>query len=451
MRPTTWGSVALSALLLAGSGAAALAAGTTTRASLSPAGNQGNGNSSEPAIALDGNQIAFSSTATNFATGDGNSRSDIFLRNLSARTTTLVSANRIGRSGNGGSFDPAVSETGRFVVFWSDASDLVTGDTNGRSDVFLRDIGTKTTYRVSVNSNSQQGNGDSRFESISRDGSFVAFASAASNLVPGDTNQAYDLFVRDRRADRTLRVSVDSRGQQANGASLDAILSGDGRYIAYSSEASNLVSGDTNGVQDVFVHSISQGRTLRASVSTSGTQGNRLSYPLAVSSTGRYVVFTSASSNLVAGDTNGVSDIFVRDITTNRTERVSLGSNGQQGNRGSDVAGISPGGRWVAFRSMATNLVTGDTNFSTDIFLRDRANGTTQRVSLSNSGGQGNAACFDVAVADDAKRIAMACDASNLVSGDTNGRSDIFVRTGTPGTTGTARNSAADVVSQVTP
>ena len=246
------------------------------------------------------------------------------------------------------------------------------------------------TTRVSVSTADAQGNQVSGPNAISADGRYVAFYSWADNLVVGDTNGMSDAFVRDRVTGKTTRVSVGSVGTQGNDMSFTSAISADGRYVAFMSHASNLVAWDTNGRGDAFVRDLVTGKTTRISVSSAGAQGNNTSYPNAVSADGRYVAFSSSADNLVAGDTNGTKDAFVRDRVTGKTTRVSVDSAGVQGNYGGSPSAISADGRYVAFTSNADNLVAGDTNGWGDAFVRDRVIGKTTRVSVSSAGTQGN-------------------------------------------------------------
>ena len=227
-------------------------------------------------------------------------------------STKRVSVDSLGAQGIGDSEGPSISAHGRFVAFYSSAANLVGSDTNGARDVFVRDRKTGKTTRVSVNSHGAQANGESFAAPISADGRFVAFLSSASNLVGGDTNGARDVFVRDRKAGKTRRVSVDSHGAQGNGDSFIPSISADGRFVAFYSDAANLVAGDGNAAGDGFVRDRKAGRTKRVSVASHGTQGNDTSFPPSISADGRFVAFTSLANNLVAGDTNGASDIFAR-------------------------------------------------------------------------------------------------------------------------------------------
>jgi len=275
-----------------------------------------------------------------------------------------------GAEGNHDSFIPSISAIGRFVAFQSDASDLVPGDRNGSRDVFVRDRETGKTKRVSMASGGAEANSDSYLPAISADGRFVAFESFARNLVGGDANRLEDIFVRDRRTGETELVSVGSHGVQGSGDSYDASISADGRFVAFESLAGNLVGGDANRAFDVFVRDRSTGKTRRISVSSRGAQANAGSHLPVISPGGRFVAFESDASNLVGGDHNGASDIFVRDRKTGATKRISVSSAGAEGNAGSYRPSISAAGRFVAFESDASNLVGDDQNGSRDVFVR---------------------------------------------------------------------------------
>ncbi|HUH08154.1 MAG TPA: hypothetical protein VML96_10150, partial [Egibacteraceae bacterium] len=297
--------------------------------------------------------------------------------------TERVSVHTDGTQGNLDSFDAAVSADGRYVAFDSESMNLVAGDTNAKFDVFVHDRDTGATERISVHSDGTQGNSESFSRAISADGRYVVFDSAATNLVPGDTNAEHDVFVHDRDTGTTERISVRSNGAQGNGHSSAGAVSADGRFVAFHSLATNLIDGDTNAERDVFVHDRATGATQRVSIASDGAQSDANSGEPAMSADGRLVAFQSEASNLVAGDTNGVFDIFVHDRATGATERVSVGSDGAQGDGLSLNAATSADGRFVAFDSAATNLVTGDTNALFDVFLHDRWTGATERVSIA--------------------------------------------------------------------
>jgi len=328
----------------------------------------------------------------------------------------------------------------------------------------------QTTERVSIDSNGVQGNEPSDLlpPAISADGQYVAFGSAATNLVPDDTNGSTDIFVRARVAGSTERVSVDSAGIEGDSGSDSAAISADGRYVAFRSSATNLVPNDTNicGVcsdppgtcstdndcpgsvcdhtserpgscSDVFVHDRVTGITERVSVDSNGGQGNRDSSLPAISADGRYVAFESNATNLVPGDTNGARDVFVHDRVTGTTERVSVDSNGGQGNDSSGAglpdlrtlvaSSLSADGRFVVFASDASNLVPGDTNKTKDAFVHDRLTGVTERVSIDSTGNQGDSFSIPCAISADGRHVVLLSSATNLVPGDTNGFMDVFV------------------------
>ena len=415
--------------------AASAWAATTERVSVSSSGGEGDGDVMvwrDPSVSVDGRYVVFPSLAANLVPGDTNSATDIFVHDRWTGTTERVSVTSIGEQVYGGSgIGARISADGRFVAFSSGASDLVPGDTNGAFDVFVRDRQTGVTERVSVGSAGEEGNNSSSSWncSVSADGRFVAFESHASNFVPGDTNNALDVFVRDRLAGVTERVSVSSAGLQGDAVSNHPILSADGRFTAFFT-VSNLVPEDANGMGDVFVRDRQTGTTERVSVSSTGEEANGDSAPGAISSDGRFVAFWSYATNLVSGDTNGADDIFVHDRQTGATERVSVNSSGEQGNVGSanPWCAISADGRFVAFGSDATNLVPGDTNARQDVYIHDRQTGITERMSVSTTGEQANALSIYPDISADGRVVAFNSAATNLVPDDTNNVWDVFVR-----------------------
>jgi Tol biopolymer transport system component len=342
-------------------------------------------------------------------------------------STTRVSIAFDSGQGNGASFVPAISGDGRFVAFYSDATNLVANDTNGARDVFVRDLGTGGTIRASVSSSGAEANGDSFAPALSADGRYVAFSSAATNLVDGDTNDANDIFIRDLQTSTTTRVSVGFDGSQANGGSDQPSLSGDGRLVAFTSVASNIVNGDLNNLRDAFVYDRRTGTAQDVSVATDGTQGDLESATPVLSADGKFVAYSSFADNLIADDENEGNDIFVRDLTANTTERVSEYTGHYEGEGDSQRPSISADGRYVAFDSDDWDLVWGDTNDSFDVFVNDRATTVTTRVSVDDQGTQSNADSFRPSISADGRYVAFYSEASNLVSGDANGSTDVFV------------------------
>jgi Tol biopolymer transport system component len=405
---------------------------TITRVSVDSAGNLGNSGSYNPSISADGRFVAFSSGASNIVPGDTNNTYDIFVRDRLTNTTTRLSVDSAGNQADRNSDGASISADGRFVAFNSDASNIVPGDTNNSFDIFLRDRLTNTTTLVSVDSAGNQGNRFSYNPSISADGRFVAFSSFASNIVPGDTNGDSDIFVRDTLTNTTTLVSVDSAGNQGNSQSFITSISADGRFVAFTSNASNIVPGDTNDDPDIFVRDTLTNTTTRVSVDSAGNQANYNSYNPSISADGRFVAFNSVASNIVPGDANNSFDIFVRDTLTNTTTGVSVDSAGNPGNIMSGSPSISADGRFVAFTSNASNLVPGDTNRERDlvgrhIFVRDTLTNTTTLVSVDSAGNQANSDSSSPSISADGQFVAFNSNASNLVPGDTNNSNDIFV------------------------
>jgi hypothetical protein len=400
---------------------------TTERVSVDSSGAEGNDESERASISADGRYVSFSSGADNLVPGDTNRYPDVFVHDRQTGVTERVSVDSSGVEGNYVSNRASISADGRYVAFGSGADNLVPGDTNGYWDVFVHDRQTGVTERMSVDSSGVEGNNWSLCASISADGLYVAFDSEADNLVPGDTNWRWDVFVHDRQTGLTERVSVDSSGAQGSNTSKRPSISADARYVAFESSADNLVTGDTNGTKDIFVHDRQTGVTERVSVDSSGAQGNHSSsYPF-ISADARYVAFDSYAKNLVLGDFNNYGDVFVHDRQTGVTERVSVDSSGVEGIDDSFYSPISADGRYVAFTSKADNLVPSDTGRAGDVFVRDRQTGVTERVSVNSLGAEGNNWSAAAAISADGRFVAFQSEASNFVAGDTNGEWDVFV------------------------
>ena len=409
---------------------ASASAQDTLRVSVDSNGGQGISESDLPCVSADGRVAAFTSYASNLVAGDTNWTWDVFVKDRNTGMTERVSVDSSGAEANFASDGPSISADGRFVAFVSGASNLVAGDSNNAYDIFVRDRSSGTTERVSIDSSGSQSNGDSFFPSISADGQIVAFESNATNLVPGDGNGWQDIFVHDRSTGLTERVSVDSSGAEADGWSNLPSTSADGQVVAFCSAATDLVAGDANGHSDVFVHDRATGLTERVSVDSAGTEGNAdvvLDGPPSISAGGEVVAFESLADNLIMGDTNGFADVFVRDRIQGITERVSVGTSGAQGLDASGEPSISADGRLIAFSSKAPNLVDHDGNSTQDVFVHDRRSATTTRMSVDSSGTEGNSSSLSPSISADGEVIGFWSFASNLVAGDTNNTSDAFV------------------------
>ncbi|MBX3169352.1 MAG: PD40 domain-containing protein [Candidatus Eremiobacteraeota bacterium] len=391
--------------------------------------SQAQGDGGTPDITANGGLIVFES----FAFG-ANPNGAVFARDRTAQTLAIVSTDAAGVAPTvGGSVQAKVSASGQFVAFQSAAQTLVPGDTNFFIDTFRKDRSSGAIVRLSVSAGGVQGNESSANVGISADGDRVSFESLATNLVPVDTNGFEDVFLRIISTNSISLISTDSAGVQGDGDSYGAEISKDGNFVAFISEATNLVTGDTNGFRDVFLKQPATGATTLISVGLGGVPANNnsgflggFSDSVALSSNGRFVVFDSEASNLVAGDTNGFSDIFVRDTMTGTTRRVSVASDGTQGNGDSDFPGISGDGRFVVFQSDSTNLDGSDTNGFLDVYVYDTLNNVCKRVSWGLGFTPPNGRCGSPRISADGSRIVFASQATNLVENDTNNRQDIF-------------------------
>ncbi|NBJ12681.1 PD40 domain-containing protein [Microvirga arsenatis] len=381
-------------------------------------------------MSADGRYVLFTSTASNLVPGDTNDQADIFLKDLVTGAITRVSTSSSGAEANSSSGYPAFSPDGRYVVFDSDASNLVEGDTNSNTDVFLKDLVTGAVTRVSTTSSGAEATGGRSFAyEFSPDGRLVVFTSAANNLVDGDTNGQTDVFLKDLISGAVTRVSTtSSRAEATGGGSNNPMISADGRYVVFDSAAGNLVEGDTNGRGDIFLKELASGKIIRVSTTSSGAEaaGGSSSNPK-VSADGRYVVFDSAAGNLVEGDTNGERDVFLKDLVTGAVTRLSTTSSGAEATGGdSRDPRFSPDGRFVTFESDASNLVAGDTNNDTDIFLKDLVTGAITRVSTAADGTQGESYSISPRLSPDGRYALFVSAAANLIPDDSNDRDDVF-------------------------
>ena len=391
-------------------------------------------NSADAFISADGSAVGFTSNATNLGAGDTNRTTDVFVRDLAGGTTTRVSVASGGGEANGASAGTSISADGTDVVFHSDADNLVAGDTNAAPDVFVHDRATGETALVSADLGGGPASGHSSKGAVSGDGTLVAFQSFAADLVPGTTVGDWQIYVRDVARGVTTRVSTAGDGSEGDDSSVNPTISADGRHVAFESRASNLVAGDTNGASDVFVKDTVTGEIERVSVGSDGAEAMGGSIRPSLSADGRYVAFGSDAADLVEGDSNQVGDSFVHDRVSGETTRVSVSSTGTQADVSTVNPGISADGRYVTFPSTATNLVPDDTNFNGDVFVHDRVTGGTERVSVTIDGAQaaGNSAATQRAISADGRRVVFSSIANNLVADDRNTllalAADVFVR-----------------------
>ena len=344
--------------------------GTTELVSVDSNGNEAASDNFNPSISSDGSAVAFESWA-GLSAGDTNGRLDVYVHDFTTGQTTRMS---LSPGGGQWAADPctgaAISGDGRYVGFQKTHATTLY---HHRTDAYVHDRQSGSTVQLNVNTNGVPTTGLYSFSpSLSFDGRMAAFVSSATDLVSGDTNAFEDVFVRDMQAGVTTRISLDSQGAQANADCLDPSISSDGRFVAFQSAATNLVAGDLNAHVDIFVHNIQTGTTVLASLDSNGAQADADCLDPSLSADGRYVSFHSTATNLVAGDTNAKDDVFVRDLLLGTTERVSVGATGAQSDGESDMGHISADGRWISLHSYATNLVPADTNGTWDVFARDR-------------------------------------------------------------------------------
>jgi Tol biopolymer transport system component len=252
-----------------------------------------------------------------------------------------------------------VTSDGRYVAFHSYATDLLADDCE--TGVFVRDLIASETIRVDVDTEGgcAEFGGPSFTPSISAGGRYVVFDSYAEDLVEHDTNGEPDVFVRDLVAGQTLLASVGTHGNGTDDTSYDPAISADGRYVTFYSDAHYLVEDDHNAAPDIFVHDLLTGTTIRASVDMDGADADGYSFFPSISIGGRYVAFQSDAPDIVAGDGNGLMDIFVRDLVNGTTVRASVDTGGGDPDATSTYAAISPLGGYVVFQSAAQDLIEG--------------------------------------------------------------------------------------------
>ncbi len=354
-------------------------------------------------------------------------------KSSSSLTADILSVGPGQAAGNLGSENARLSSDARFVVFESAASNLVASDSNQMVDVFRADLSTGVVSLVSVNTDGTQGNGNSSEPAISADGSVVVFKSFANNLVANDSNGTTDIFLRYMNTGETIRVSLSTFGEQSNNQSSRPAVSGDGNCVVYESIASNLVEGDSNTVSDIFLRRVSDQTTVRVSMNSLGASGNFNQVDLsssnaAISSDGKFVAFDSYAANLVVGDTNEQSDVFVFDIDKSIVSRVSVSSTGEQGAAGSHSPSIDRNGNQITFISDASNLVADDTNKNMDVFLYNRANSITTLVSTTKDFSSANDVSLKASIDEAGEFVVFESFASNLVDSDANSAGDIFLR-----------------------
>jgi len=415
-------------------------AGRTSQISLKSSATQDNSSGAMPSVSADGRFVAFTSAASQLVAGDTNGKVDVFVRDRLTGQILRVSVSSSGEQADDNSHALAISADGRYVAFDSYARNLVTGENSLYSKIFLHDLQTGKTERVDLNSDGLAADRSSSWPAISADGRYVAFASYAGNLFPGEDPAAsadHDVFVRDRKTGTTRLVSISLSGRpgryQGNDSGVTSTypsISADGRMIAFASFADDLVTGDKNQTMDCFVRDMRAGVTQMVSVTSKNEPADgsgRSSWPI-ISANGRFVGFESDAQNLAPGDNDPWYDVFVRDRALGTTRRISNTPAGKPGNESSTNAAFSADGRYVAFQSRASDLIGDDHNATQDIFVYDRQAKNVQRVSINNKGAEGNDYSEWTAMSASGGNVFFHSTADNLSANDANGATDVFAR-----------------------
>ncbi|TYL92865.1 hypothetical protein FXB40_23515 [Bradyrhizobium rifense] len=403
--------------------------GSVTRVSTSTTGAQADGQSHQPVFSPDGTKVAFESYADNLVPGDTNGLPDVFVKDLTTGAITLVSTSASGVQGDSLSYQPVFSPDGTKLAFSSASDNLVPGDTNQGYDIFVKDLTTGAITRVSTSISGAQADGFQSTNPIfSPDGTKVAFYSDADNLVSGDTDHVRDIFVKDLTTGAITLVGAspynggDGSGGDQNGFTFAPSFSPDGTKIVF---------GSTTGggaISNIYMKDLATGVTTLVSDSASGVHGNGGSYDPVFSPDGTKVAFYTFADNLVPGSSNiGIGNIVVKDLTTGVITLVSASADGTpQDNGEAQKPVFSPDGTKIAFYSFADNLVPGANGF--DIYVKDLTTGAVTVVSTNASGTRANGNSQLPGFSADGTKLVFESSASNLVPGDSNGTSDIFVK-----------------------
>lgn len=441
-------TLSLSAALPAESGATWLAARTFR---VAPPRVEPNGPSSEPSVSDSGRFVAFTSTASDFGPDDVFGVPHVYLTDLLNGATWLVSSGLHGEPADGPSSAPSVSRDAFIVAFASRASNLVRGDHGHVMNIFVR-AALGPMLQITHAADGGEPDGDSSQPVVSADGRYVAFTSSADDLVPGDDNSASDVFRYDLYTKTLIRISVSSRGEQANGPSAAPAISADGRYVSFASSAADLVPHDRNHLPDVFVRDTQKGTTKLVSVSGHGQQQNAAvpapyTQISALSADGRYVTFDSAATNLAAGADAGYTQVYRHDLRTGATILVSRSSLGEPADDDSFYPEISDDGNLVSFDSYATDLAEPWVPV-VNVYLRDISRGTTSLIDVTAAGAArdlepAGALIQRPALAGSGDLLAFVSGADNLVPNDYNGAVDAFARLIAPPATTLVRAPAA--------
>ncbi len=409
-----------------------LYAARTELISRSPGGAVGDGDSQKPSISDNGRYIVYQSRATNLVTDKTTSRSDIFLYDRNTKMTTRINLAYDGSEANSSSYNPQISADGTVIAFSSTSSNLIDDDTEGLEDIFVYDRSDGTITRVSVNSDDEAGDDDSTYPDISDDGRYIVFQSSSSNLDDEDDNGRINIFRHDRQTGKTIRVNYDFLGDISDHDCTYPVISDNGRYVAFQTYSA-LTPCDDNNDSDIFLRDINEKTTTLTSVTTYGCVANNNSYHPSMSGEARYIAFSTYSTDLeIEDDTNHQQDVYIRDRQEMTTERVSISTNGEEGDGRSVGYGgnISSDGRYVVFSTNSSNLIDNDGNGGYDVYARDRTTQMTTREGVGHywQQGTGDPPANTTVISANGKYIVFDSSSSGIVSGDNNGDWDIFIR-----------------------
>lgn len=365
------------------------------------------------ALSRNGRWVVFRSNDTTLVPGSSNGHSQVYLVDRQTRAAEFISVGLNG-PGNGDSFNPTISHDGRHIAFWSEASNLVAGDSNNIGDIFVRDRIAGTTTRVNVGPGNLQATAESNYPAISGDGRIVAFMSTARELA-NDLNGQAQVFVHDRSTGTTELISRTPQSAPGLGTSREPALSGDGRFVAFESNARDLVPGDGNFVDDVFVFDRVDSTMARVSNRVDGSASSNGSYGPSISDDGRIVAF-HANGSMQPEDSNGHVDGYVFDRATQVLRRVTLSHLQAQLNLGAFYVVISGDGLWVAFASSSSDTVPGAVGgIRNDIYVRRLSDGLVRRVSVNSNGVQPDDSSNFPTIGRDGTLVGFASQATNLV------------------------------------
>lgn len=387
----------------------------------------GNGDSYIGSLSGDGSVVAFDTFATNLGSKAVGIEGQVYARIQGVATGQLISENAMGIPAIGNSRNPSVSGNGVWISFESNAYNLISNDNNGQYDIYVKNRNTGSIERVSTTNDGAESSGYSFDSSISGDGRFVAFISTATEFDSADQNGTQDVYVKDRMTNRIVRASANATGASADSFSQSPKMSSSGQFVTFSSAATNLVAGDDNNQGDIFVKNLGTGESKLASANASGIIGNQQSFRSSISADGRFVIFESDATNLISGDTNDRTDIYRKDMLTGAIERVSTASDGSQANDDSYNATVSDDGRFVLFVSQATNLGVNNAQQLLTLFRKDMLTGTIQPVLRRGDGGElATEVNFLSNMSGDGMHAVVSYAGGDAFSQDRNGFQDIF-------------------------